>query len=250
MTPLDLLCPVPFHDASPAQRARILSRLADSELFSALTEEPADDRAELQIFRLPEGPVALACDAEDRLAGFVGGPVAYVALPGRVLAAALSAEGHGLLVNPGHPSQMLLGADLLAWLVSALGAEPRLAPDEAPQTVLPPQPEVVAALAEPLATRLGDMIGLLESVSLIQADWVGGRRNHVLVLKGAAEERRPALAKALAEFLAFLPEIDGGVDIAFSEAAHPLVALVIEPPPPAKPEPAAKRDPNAPPRLR
>ena len=250
MTPLDLLCSAPFHDAASAQRARILSRLADTELFAALVEEPADDRAELQIYTLDEGPVALACDAEDRLAGFVGGPVAYVALPGRVLASALAQEGRGLLVNPGHPSQMLLGPDLLSWLVEALAAQPSLAPDEAPRRIAPPRPDVVEILAEPLATRLGDMVGLLESAALVEADWQEGRRAHALILKGAAPDHRAALAKAFAELLAFLPEIEGGVDIAFSDTTPPDVALLIEPPVPAEPKPTPRRDPDAPPRLR
>jgi len=250
MTPLDLLCPVPFHEANPAQRARILSRLADSELFAALVEEPADDRVELQVFPLPDGPVALACDAEDRLADFIGGPVAYLGLPGRVLASALASEGRGLLVNPGHPSEMLLDTATLSWLVQALQAEPSLAPDEAPRSIRAPQPEVVRALAEPLSTRLGDMVGLVDSAALVATEWANGRQNHTLLLKGVEESRRPALAKAFAELLAFLPEIEGGADIGFSDSAHPAVALVLEPPAPVEPEPVPQRDPNAPPRLR
>ncbi|MTH79333.1 SseB family protein [Paracoccus aestuariivivens] len=250
MTPLDLLCPIPFHEAMPAQRARILSRLADTELFAALVEEPAHDRAELKIHALPDGPVALACDAEDRLADFIGGPVAYVALPGRILASALAAEGQGLLVNPGQPSEMLLSADMLAWLTEALQAEPAIAPDEAPVSIQPPRPEVVEALAEPLSIRLGDMVGLVESAALVATVWANGRSNHSLILKNVEETRRPALAKAFAELLAFLPEVDGGTDIAFSDQTHPSVALILEPPAPEAPEQPPRRDPNAPPRLR
>ena len=99
MTPLDSLCPIPFHDAEPPARARVLSRLADTELFAALVEEPAGDRAELRIFDLPGGSVALACDTQDRLAGFLEGPVAYVGLPGRVLAQALEGDLAGIEVG-------------------------------------------------------------------------------------------------------------------------------------------------------
>ncbi|MDT1063353.1 SseB family protein [Paracoccus sp. CPCC 101403] len=250
MTPLDLLCPIPFHEADPARRARILSRLADTELFAALIEEPADDRAELRIFPLEDGPAALACDAEDRLADFIGGPVAYVALPGRVLAAALVTENRGLLVNPGQPSQMLLDADALAWLGRALLAEPSLAPDEAPRRIQPPRTAVVQALAEPISLRLGDMVGLVESAALVQAEWADGRGNHTLILKGVDDSRRPAVAKAFAELFAFLPEVDGGIDLAFSDVEHSRDALILVPPAPEEPQPAPKRDPNAPPRLR
>ena len=62
MTALDDLAPVPFHDADAPQRARMLSRLADTELAVALVAEPQGDQVELRIFPLETGPVALACD--------------------------------------------------------------------------------------------------------------------------------------------------------------------------------------------
>ncbi|WP_258869794.1 SseB family protein [Paracoccus thiocyanatus] len=139
MTPLDEICQVPFHQADAPARARILSRLADTELFAALLAEPAGDRAELRLFDLAEGRFALACDREERLAGFVGGPVAYVALPGRVLARALAQEGRGLLVNPGDVSQLMLDAQTLGWLVQALEARPALARAETRGGWAPPR---------------------------------------------------------------------------------------------------------------
>jgi hypothetical protein len=250
LTPLDLLCETPFHDADAPTRALALSRLADTELFAALTQEPADDRAELQIYELPEGPVALACDLEERLAGFVGGPVAYVALPGRLLVAALAAEGRGLLVNPGQPSQMLLEPGVLQWLTGALEARPNLAPDAAPADLRPPEPATVADLAGPLSLRLGDMVGLVARAALFGSVWADGRRNHTLLLLGVAETHREALAKAFAELLAFLPEQPGGVDIAFADSALPPVALVLDIPEPQAEAVAPQRDPKAPPRLR
>ncbi|SMO50305.1 SseB family protein [Paracoccus laeviglucosivorans] len=250
MTQLDDLCRRPFHEAQPAQRARILSRLADTELFVALTAEPVGDQAELQIYDLPDGAVALACDAEDRLAGFLGGPVSYVALPGRVLAATLTPEGRGLLLNPGHPSEMLLEAETLDWLARALEAEPSMAGEDAPEKIGAPRPQALLHLAEPLAQRLGDMRGLIESAALVACDWADGRTNHMLILRGVDEDRRAPIAKAFAELLAFLPEVAGGTDIAFSDSALPRLALVLEPPPATADEPVPQRDPNAPPRLR
>lgn len=250
MTALDQLCPIPFHEAAPAARARILSRLADTELFAALIEEPAGDRAELQIYELPEGAVALACDSEERLAGFVAGPVAYLALPGRVLAAALAAEGRGLLVNPGQSSQMLLDHDMLSWLGRALEAQPNLAPDETPLRFRTPEPQTVDLLAEPLVARLGDMRALVQDLGLVAADWFDGRQNHTLILRGVEDDRREAVAKAFAELLAFLPEPQGGVDLAFSDAALPDQALILTAPPVVPEAPAPRRDPNALPRLR
>lgn len=252
MTPLDELCQTPFHLAGAPARARILSRLADTELFAALVADPSEDRAELQSFALPEGSFALACDREDRLADFIGGPVAHLALPGRALAAALAQEGQGLLVNPGQASQLMLDAGMLGWLVDTLAVRPSLAAPEAAQRICAPTPEAVAILAEPLARRLGDMIGLVGQAGLVLAEWQDGRSTHMLILRDTDPGHETAVAKALAEFLAFLPELPGGVDVAFSSRALPTQALFIEPPTPA-PSPRRQppgRDPDAPPRLR
>ncbi len=252
MTPLDELCQTPFHHADAPARARILSRLADTELFAALAADPAGDRADLQSFALPEGEFALACDREDRLADFIGAPVAHLALPGRALAAALAQAGQGLLVNPGQPSQLMLDAAMLGWLVQTLAARPSLAAPEANQRLSAPRPEAVAILAEPLAQRLADMIGLVGQAGLVLGEGQDGRGRHMLVLRDVEPAHEAAVAKALAEFLAFLPEPEGGVDVAFSAAALPAQALIIEPPAPAPqpPRQAPGRDPAAPPRLR
>lgn len=250
MTPLDQLCETPFHQADMASRARILSRLADTELFAALIHEPAGDQADLQIYDLPDGPVALACDSQDRLAGFLGGPVAYLALPGRVLAAALADEQRGLLLNPGQSSEMLLDAATLSWLVRALEARPSLSPDQAPIATAAPDVITASTLGDPVSQRLGEMGGLVESAALFASAWADGRQNHTLLLRGVEARHRDAVAKALAEMLAFLPEQPGGVDLGFSDASAPDCAVVLMPAQPS-PEPApAQRAADAPPRLR
>lgn len=228
MTALDDLAPHPFHDADAPQRARMLSRLADTELAVALAAEPADDRVELRIFPLDAGPVALACDTEDRLAGFFGGPVAYAAMPGRVLAGLLKSGGAGLLVNPGHPSEMLLDAAMLDWLTGALSAAPE--PADARLRLIPPAPAVIEALAQPLAERLGDMRGLIAGAAL-----AGAGNGHVVLVAGADPAHQPAIAKALAETLAFLPPQPGGVDVSFTDSALPAGVLRFDLTPPAEP---------------
>lgn len=250
MTALDDLCQVAFHDAPADLRARILSRLVDTELFLALRTEPAADQADILVFDIGAGQSAMACDTEERLSAFMGGAVPYAAMPGRVLAATLSREKLSLLLNPGEPSEMLLEADSLDWLGRALdsalvskdlGREARLTA---------PQPEVVAELITPLSQRLADMAGLATAAALVGAQWPDGRRSHALFLGGTTEGHRDALAKAMAEFFAFLPQIDGGLDIAFAEGALPVEGVLFDIPEPAKPEAPARRDPNAPPRLR
>ncbi|TYP67290.1 hypothetical protein A9A71_108129 [Stutzerimonas stutzeri] len=244
MSALDDLAPVPFHDADAPQRARMLSRLADTELTVALLREPVHDQVELQIFDLDGARVALACDAEDRLADFFGHPVAYAALPGRVLAGLLNADGAGLLVNPGHPSEMLLDSGMLDWLTGALDAAPQ--EGQARLRLTAPDPQVAQALADPLAERLADLRGLVAGAALVGAS--GDGAGHLLVITGAPVDRQPAIAKALAEALAFLPAQPGGVDISFSDAPPPAGALLFDLTPPAPEEPVPR--PKGPPILR
>lgn len=243
MTALDELAVVPFHDADAPLRARMLSRLADTELSVALTREPADDNVELRMFPLEGATVALACDTEDRLAGFFGGPVAYAAMPGRVLAAMLRAAGAGLLVNPGHPSEMLLDAAMLDWLTGALSATP--AEDQAHLRLTAPAPQAIADLAAPLAARLDDMRGLIAGAALAG---IVGQDGHLLLIAGAPADRHAAIAKALAEALAFLPPQPGGVDISFADVAVPPAALRFDLS--VAPEPAPEAQPKKPPILR
>ena len=69
-----------------------------------------------------------------------------------------------------------------------------------------------------------------------------------MVITGAPVDRQPAIAKALAEALAFLPAQPGGVDISFSDAPPPAGALLFDLTPPAPEEPAPP--PKGPPILR
>lgn len=250
MSALDDLCPIPFHEASEISRARIMSRLADTELYVALTVEPADDRAEMLTFDLSGTQAALACDSQERLADFFGKVVAFAAMPGRVLAAMLAEAETALLVNPGQPSEMFLDAGALDWLGQALTVAPEEGGELHPSWLAAPTPDAVAILREPLAQRLADLAGLAQSAALVAAVWPDGRRAHLLLVRGCEDQRRAAIAKAFAEFFAFLPPVEGGVDVGFAELELPQGALVLEVPAPAEPEPAPRRDPNAPPRLR
>ena len=254
MTPLDALCAVPFHDLPDAARARVLNRLADTEIFIALDRDPEGDQIPLRLFDLPAGRMAIAADAEDRLAEFFAGPVAHAALPGRALAAMLAPEGIALMVNPGAPSEMLLDPATLGWLAQALQAAP--AEDQAgPARLSAPAPEMVAALAEPLAARLTDMVGLAEGAALVAAEWQTGARGHLIVLSGVAEPHRPLIAKALAELIAFLPPLPQPCDVAFDltvpEGALLLRLETVTPAPAPKtgPRPPGS-DPDKPPILR
>ena len=237
MTALDELALTPFCDADSPMRARMLSRLADTRLSVALLAEPLGDDIDLRMFPLEDGQVALACDSDDRLADFFAVPTPYAAMPGRVLAGLLSKAGAGLLVNPGHPSEMLLDAALLDWLGQALTSAPQV--ETAGLSLHAPAPATVAALAGPLAERLADLSGLFTGAALVgirgETDAPAG---HLLLIAGASAEDQPAIAKALAEALTFLPPQPGGVDISFSETPPPATALRFDltaSPPPARP---------------
>ena len=248
-TALDRLCAVPFHEADDAARAAVLRQLADTALFVALSADPQGDVADLMLFDLDGTGAALACDDAAELAAFVGGPVAHAAMPGRVLAGALAAEGRAVLVNPGRPSQMLLDAGSLAWLERALAQRP----DEAqarPAALRAPDPAVVDALSGPLAARLADMGEILSGAALAGADWTDGTAGHLLVISGAAPGEQASIAKSVAELVAFLPPVKGGLDVTFEALPLPPGALRLElsrkPQPEPEPAPAVDR----PPRLR
>ncbi|WP_371823385.1 SseB family protein [Paracoccus sp. Z118] len=248
-TALDRLCTVPFHEADESLRAQVLRRLADTELFAALSADPQDDLAKLMLFDLEGTQAALACDDAAELAAFVGGPVAHAAMPGRVLAATLAEEGRALLVNPGRPSQMLLDAGALAWLGQALAQKPAEG-QGTPARLTLPDADMVSVLADPLAERLAAMGDLLSGAALARAEWADGAAGHLLMISGASQGDQAAIAKAVGEMLAFLPPVPGGLDITFEGAALPAGALRLEltPAPPAEPEPEPEVD--RPPKLR
>lgn len=233
MTALDDLAAIPFFEADAPARARMLSRLADTQLSVALVAEPEGDDIELRRFALQDGQVALACDTEDRLAGFFGVSTPYAGMPGRVLATLLRAEGVGLLVNPGQPSEMLLDAETLGWLENALQSAPE--PADVRLRLTTPEPTIIAALAEPLGVRLADMRGLIGGGALVGvADEAGQLSGHLLLIQNAAPDDQPAIAKALAEMLSFLPEQPGGVDISFDTLTLPDFALRFDLTPPER----------------
>ena len=246
MTALDDLATLPFHDADAPQRAQMLSRLADTELSVVLTHEPEGDEVQLRMFPLDGAEVALACDTEDRLADFFGTSVAYAAMPGRILARLLQSAGAGLLVNPGHPSEMLLDAQILDWLTGALESAPQEA--EMRLRLTAPAADTVDALGGPLALRLGDMRGLITGAALVGIAGANTPSSHLLLIAGADPAHQPMIAKSLAEALSFLPPQPGGVDISFAERATPPGALLFDLTPPAEPE--VPKGPKGPPILR
>lgn len=234
-------------EGADAPRLAFYAALADSELCLLLEEEPEGDTITPRIFGLDEGPFVLVFDSEDRLAAFAAQAVPFAAIPGRVIAGMLAGQGLGLGLNLGvAPSEFLLPADAVDWLAETLGAEPE-ALEARPERFTPPG-TLPEALLDALAARILAGGGLARRAALAGVDYTGGGRGHVLAFLGAEPKDEPALAKAVAEALAFSGVEAGTLDVTFLDedgaAARALLAVarVLDLPQPA-PEPAAAPDP-------
>lgn len=243
MTPLDALCALPFHQADETARSAVLHLMADTELYAAMEKEAVHDQAQLLRLDTGNGAIAIACDSDERLAGFFGKPVDYAAMPGRVLAGLLARDGVGLLVNPGAPSEMLLDAALLSWLVDALAEQPDTVQSHA--RLAAPDPLIAKQFLPALGKRLADMSGIARAATLTRASWEDGREGYLVLIEGADPHFEPSIAKAIAELASFLPPLPGGLDVSFAALPAPQGAprIVIEAAPQAETPPApAKKD--------
>lgn len=246
-------------DAAPdddAARLRFYERLADTELFLLLSEEPVGDQINPEVFDIADGRFVLVFDREDRLAEFVGRTVPYAGLSGRALVAMLEGQQIGLGLNlQTAPSEMLIPAEAVDWLVGTLAhgpqeAEARLEGVSAPAGL--PE-EVVIGLDRKLAIAAG----LARFAYLAAATYEGGMRGHVLAFVDATPGAESALAQAASEALTFSGIDLGTLDVMFVRADDPLsahlakVGLRFDLPEPVEAEvPGAPgMDPNKPPRL-
>lgn len=248
-----------------ALQLRFYHALADAELFLLLDRDPEGDaegeRINPRVFDLDDGPVILAFDSEERLAGLGQGPVPYAALPGRVIAAHLAGQGVSLGVNlgTGAASEVLLPPEALRWLTETLDHRPQ-ATEARPAGFHPPG-ALPEALTSALAFTLGGATGLASGALIAGVGYDDGRRGHMLAILDAAEGAEEALARAAGEALTFSGLEAGQMDVVFltadSAAAQAMgrVALRLDIAPPAtpQPKPMAKgpgMDPDKPPFLR
>lgn len=229
--------------------------LADAELFMVLQDEPTGDTLAPRVFDLSDGPLLLAFDNEERLAGFAGGPVPYAALPGRVIAAQMLGQGLslGLNLGSGAASEVILPPDALVWLMQMLDQAPaqqvqaqvlRFEPPAVPQAVL---------------TALGPV--LTGGALLAGVVYLDGKRGVMLALTGVAPQAEAKTARAVTEALAFSGLDASVLDLVFAAEGDAVLArmapfaLMFESVAPAAPEPAPQRkapgsDPARPPILR
>ena len=160
-------------------RLRFYERLADSELFLMLKEEPRDDRISPDLFDLPEATFALVFDREERLAAFAGRAVPYVALSGRAIAGMMAGQGIGLGLNlEVAPSAILIPPQAVDWLAATLAESPAEVEERIAEFTRP------ASLPEVLLTALDQKLamaaGLATSAYLVGTTSASGAKGHLL----------------------------------------------------------------------
>ncbi|MQY43328.1 SseB family protein [Epibacterium sp. SM1969] len=259
-TPLDIahaaMMAAPNDDVA---RLRFYERLADSELFLLLASEPEGERVEPEVFQTEQGSFVLVFDREERLAGFAGRIVPYVALSGRIIVQMLEGAeiGLGLNLEVENGSQMLVPAEALDWLRDTLGNAPETVEANV-EEVLPPKglPEVLLTAID---TKLAMAAGLAESAYLVALRYDTGGQGHLLGFVGAKSGAENALAKAVSEALIFSGIEAGALDVGFFQSSDEMagrlarVGLRYELPKPVEPKverAAPGSDPDKPPRLR
>ena len=227
-TPLDLAHAA--MDAAPEDdvaRLKFFERLADSELFLLLTEEPKGDALSPELFDLADGRFVLVFDREARLSDFVGRPAPYAALSGRVIASMLSSQRIGMGVNlEVAPSSVLIPAEAMDWLNGTLGNGPEQVEAEMETFEAPVGlPEsLLTALDEKLATARG----LAGSAYLVGVTYSGGGRGHLLGFVDAVTDAQGALARAVNEALTFSGIEAGALDVGFFQASDVATARMAQ----------------------
>lgn len=242
-----------------AARLAFYARLADSELFLLLTEEPRGDDISPESFDVADGTYVLAFDRAERLAAFSGRAAPYAALSGRVLAGMLAGQGIGLGVNLDvAPSAILIPAEAMSWLADIVAH----APDEVEAGIseLHPPAGLPEALLTALDAKLASAGGLAAMAYLAAVTYADGSRGHLLGFVDAHAPARGALAKAAGEALSFSGVEAGAMDVGFFDASDPVAAALArvglrfdlpQPQAPLRADPKPPgSDPDAPPILR
>lgn len=235
--------------------------LADAPLFLLLDREAEGERIHPRVFDLSEGPILLAFDTEDRLAGLGLGPVPYAQLPGRIIAQHLAGQGVslGLNLNTGAASETMLPAVALRHLNEMLDVSPQET-EAVPEAFAAPG-DLPLALEAALRFTLDGAAGLAVGAVLAGVQYRGGRRGHMLAIVDAIPQAQEPLARAVAEAMVFAGIEAGEIDVTFLAADDPALVAIARvgrlyevPLPEAPAERAAPEapgsNPDKPPRLR
>lgn len=205
---------------------RFYRLLADATLFLLLEREAESSRVDPRVFELPEGPVLLAYDSEERLAMMAGGGAGlpYAALPGRLIAQQMLGQGLSLGLNfgTGAASEVLLPPEALRWLCEML--EAKLTEVEATPAQFFAPKGLPEALSDALRFTLGGAAGLARAALLAGVRYSDGRLGHMLAVIDAVPGAEEALARALGEALVFSGLEAGELDVTFLASGDAAVA--------------------------
>ena len=203
---------------------RFYRLLADATLFLLLEREAEGARVDPRVFDLPDGPVLLAYDSEERLAALGQGPLPYAALPGRLIAQQMLGQGLSLGLNfgSGAASEVLLPPEALRWLCEMLEAKP-LEVEATPAQFYAPR-GMPDALSDALRFTLGGAAGLARAAFLAGVRYSDGRLGHMLAVIDALPAAEEALARALGEALVFSGLDAGELDVTFLASGDAVVA--------------------------
>ena len=210
-------------DGDDAAQLRFFERLAGSELFLLLRNDPDGDRIDPDVFEVSGARYVLVFDREERLTDFVGRPAPYAGLSGRALAAMLAGHGIGLGLHfDVAPSSMLIPSEAVDWLHGILGQRPAEVRDR-PSAIAAPHGLSERFLAA-LDARLAAAEGLARMAYLVSATYPPGRPGHLLAFIDASSGAEAALAQTAGEALSFSGIEAAELDIGFFAATDPMAA--------------------------
>ena len=194
--------------------------LADAELFVLLEAEAVGEVMTPRVFDLADGPVLLAFDSEERMAGFSGEVLPYAALPGRVVAGQMVGHGLslGLNLGSGAASEVILPPEALDWLMAMLEQAP---PEALELRVAAFEPPAVPGAV--LATLAGALTGVVRAY-VVGVRYDGGRRAQMLMLTGVEAAAEAKVLRAVTEALAFSGLDASALDTVFRPEGDAMLA--------------------------
>lgn len=226
MTPLDKAHSLMENNADDASlRLGFYERLADSEMFLLLEEEPNGDRFKPMIFELEGGSFALIFDRSDRLVEFSETPSPFIALSGRVIVSLLHGKGIGLGINlTVASSSMLLPKENVDWLEETLSMRPKEVNEQLVGASAPVHlPEV---LIKSIDMKLAMMQGLAKRAYLGEIEYASGIKSHVIAFVDALPEAENSIAAAISEALIFSGVAAGTLDVLFINSSDKICTIL------------------------
>ncbi|WIV51205.1 SseB family protein [Marivivens sp. LCG002] len=243
---------------SDVARLKFYERLADTELFILLEEEPEGDNIKPETVDYADLTFLLVFDREERLADFAKRSAPYVSLSGRGIAQMVAGQGVGLALNIGvEGGETLVDPTAMDWLLGTLAERPDFA-EARPVELFAPKglPEAVVVGID---RKLAASTGLAKAAILVGVVYDSGVRGFMLVVLDALPEAQHALANAMNEALTFSGVEAGSLDVVFLGADDDFAQRAArvglrfdmpEPEVPATPGANPGMDPSKPPRIR